>query len=175
LEPLISDRITQPWSYYEMQLILQAESDMLLENDIDPLQTILDESFDTSHTDYDQKYALAILRRNFTVPVDLCQKCLHVKHQEELNANQEYCNDCKLPDPEIYSLLTEETSKETDNGSQFGQLQQQIQQQDQLIKQLQARIETLETTNAPLLCFFQEKAENAHQRANALDTLCQNF
>src|SRR6185312_4582362 len=48
LEPLISDHITQPWSYYEMQLILQAESNMLSENDIDPLQTILDKSFDTS-------------------------------------------------------------------------------------------------------------------------------
>src|SRR6185437_15598971 len=62
LEPLISDRITQPWSYYEIQLILQAESDVLSVNDIDPLQTILDESFDTSHPDYDQKYALAILQ-----------------------------------------------------------------------------------------------------------------
>ena len=175
LEPLISDRITQPWSYYEMQLILQAESDVLSENDIDPLQTILDESFDTSHPDYDQKYALAILRRNFTVPVDLCQECLHVKHQEELNANQGYCNDCKLSNPEIYSPSTGETSQETDNGSQFGQLQQQIQQQDQLIKQLQARIETLETANAALLRFFQEEAQNAHQCANALDTLCQNF
>src|SRR6185437_15346920 len=175
LEPLISDRITQPWSYHEMQLILQAESNVLSENDIDPLQTILDESFDTSHPDYDQKYALAILRRNFTVPVDLCQECLHVKHQEELNANQGYCNNCKLSDPEIYSSPTEETNKETDNSSQFGQLQQQIQRQDQLIKQLQARIETLETANAALLRFFQEEAQNAHQRANALDTLCQNF
>ena len=175
LEPLISDHITQPWSYYDMQLILHAESDMLSENDIDPLQTILDESFDTSHPDYDQKYALAILRRNFTVPVDLCQECLHVKHQEELNANQGYCNDCKLSDPEIYSPPAEETSKETDNSLQFGQLQQQIQQQDQLIKQLQARIETLETTNAALLRFFQEEAQNAHQRTNALDILCQNF
>ena len=70
-----------------MQLILQAESDLLSENDIDPLQAILDESFDTSYPDYDQKYALAVLQRNFTVPVDLCQKCLHVKHQEELNTN----------------------------------------------------------------------------------------
>src|SRR4029078_7778151 len=143
LEPLISDRITQPWNPYEMQLILQAESDMLSENDIDLLQAILDESFDTSHPNYDQKYALAILRRSFTVPVDLCQECLHVKYQEELNANQGYCDDCKLPDPEIYSSPTKETSKETDNGLQFCQLQQQIQQQDQLIKQLQARIETL--------------------------------
>ena len=175
LEPLISDRITQPWNPYEMQLILQAESDLLSENDIDPLQTILDESFDTSHPDYDRKYALAILRRNFTVPVDLCQECLHVKHQEELNANQGYCNDCKLPDPEIYSPPIEETSKETDNDSQFDQLQHQVQQQDQLIKQLQARIETLETTNSALLRFFQEEAQNAHQRANALDALCRNF
>ena len=148
---------------------------MLSENDIDPLQTILDESFDTSQPDYDQKYALAILRRNFTVPVDLCQECLHVKHQEELNANQGYCNDCKLPDPEIYSPPTEEISKETGDSSQFDQLQHQIQQQDQLIKQLQARIDTLETANAALLCFFQEEAQNAHQRANALDTFCQNF
>ena len=175
LEPLISDRITQPWSYYEMQLILQAESDILSESDIDPLQAILDESFDTSHPDYDQKYVFAILRRNFIVPVDFCQECLHVKHQEELNANQGYCDDCKLPDPEIYFPPTEETSKEADNDSQFGQLQQQIQQQDQLIKQLQARIETLETTNAALLRFFQKEAQNAHQRANALDMLCQNF
>ena len=175
LEPLTSDRITQPWSYEEMQLILQAESDLLSENDIDPLQAILDESFDTSHPDYDQKYALAVLRRNFTVPVDLCQECLHVKHQEELNANQGYCDDCKLPDPEIYSPPAEETVKEIDDGSQFYQLQQQVQQQDQLIKQLQARIETLETTNAALLCFFREEAQSAHQRANALDTLCQNF
>jgi hypothetical protein len=175
LEPLISDRITQPWNPYEMQLILQAESDLLSENDIDPLQTILDESFDTSHPDYDQKYALAILRRNFTVPVDLCQECLHVKHQEELNANQGYCNDCKLSDPEIYSPPIEEISKETDNDSQFDRLQHQVQQQDQLIKQLQARIEALETTNSALLHFFQEEAQKAHQRANALDTLCQNF
>ena len=175
LEPLTSDRITQPWSYEEMQLILQAESDLLSENDIDPLQAILDESFDTSHPDYDQKYALAVLRRNFTVPVDLCQECLHVKHQEELNANQGYCDDCKLPDPEIYSPPAEETVKEIDDGSQFYQLRQQVQQQDQLIKQLQARIETLETTNAALLCFFREEAQNAHHRANALDTLCQNF
>src|SRR6185312_12049353 len=99
----------------------------------------------------------------------------HVKHQEELNTNQGYCDDCKLPDPEIYFPPTEETRKEIDNGSQFGQLQQQIQQQDQLIKQLQARIEILETTNAALLRFFQEEAQNAHQRANALDMLCENF
>src|SRR6185437_5028540 len=106
---------------------------------------------------------------------DLCQECLYVKHQEELNANQGYRDNCKLSDPEIYSTPTEKTSKETDNGSQFGQLQQQIQQQDQLIKQLQAKIETLETANAALLCFFQEEAQNAHQRANALNMFYQNF
>src|SRR6185437_10523399 len=102
-----------------MQLILQAKSDMLSENDIDSLQAILDESFDTSHSDYDQKYPLAVLQRNFTVPVDLCQECLHVKHQEKLNANQGYCDDCKLPDTEIYSLPTEEIIKKIDNNSQF--------------------------------------------------------
>ena len=37
LEPLVSDRITQPWNDYEMQLILQAELDILPENDADPL------------------------------------------------------------------------------------------------------------------------------------------
>ena len=42
LEPLISDRITQPWSYYEMQLILQAESDVLSENDINKYQKIIE-------------------------------------------------------------------------------------------------------------------------------------
>ncbi|RIB04102.1 hypothetical protein C2G38_2223264 [Gigaspora rosea] len=139
----MSDQVTQPWNLYEMQLILQAELDVLSENDIDSLQAILDESFDTSHSDDNQKYTLAILQRNFTVLVDFCQKCLHIKHQEELNANQEYYDD-----------------------SQFYQLQQQVQQQDQLIKQLQARIETLKTTNAALLCFFQKEAQNAHQQAN---------
>ena len=102
-----------------MQFILQAELDLLSKNDIDPLQAILDKSFDTSHPDYDQKYALAILRRNFTVPVDLCQECLYVKHQEELNTNQEYCDDCKLLDPKIYSPPTEKTIKESDDNSQF--------------------------------------------------------
>ena len=189
LEPLVSDRITQPWNPYEMQLILQAELDILPENGADPLQAILDESFDTSHPDYDRKHALAILRQNFTVPVDLCQECLHVKHQEELTLNKGYCNECKPPEPEPYTPPADETDPETcipstsqDNDNvaldykfYFHQLQLQVQQQGQLIEQLQAKIQTLETTNTAFLQYFQGEAQNARQRANALEMLCQNF
>src|SRR5260363_334545 len=157
-----------------MQLILQAELDILRKNDAILLQAILDESFDTSHPDYDQKYALVILCRNFSVPVDLCLECLHVKHQEELTPNQGYCSDCKPPEPKIYvpptnNIIEEPEDNpppvneiiELDDKFQFCQLQLQVQQQGQLIEQLQARIQILKTMNAAFLCFFQGEAQNA--------------
>jgi len=53
LEPQANDRINQPWSYDEMDLILRAEQTTLTEKEEQLLQQTLAESFDISHPEFD--------------------------------------------------------------------------------------------------------------------------
>ena len=80
----------------EILLLLRAERDMLYDNKETILQQTLEDSIDISHPDFDRQAAIANLKRSFTVAVDLCNKCLIVRHQDELDRNQETCNECVL-------------------------------------------------------------------------------
>ena len=99
----MTDRINQPWSQEEMQLVLHAEHGILEGNEEFQLQQTLEISFDTSHPEFCKETALANLRRNFSdTPIDLCKECLHVKHQEELDEHDGYCTECVPPPPPIF-------------------------------------------------------------------------
>src|SRR6185436_20997024 len=123
------------------------------ENDELLLQQILNDTFDTSHPEYNKQFALVTLRRNFNTPVDLCKECLHVKHQEELDQHDGYCVDC---DPLPLNSPPPESTPEPDpiNINQITQMQLQLDQQAQLIQQLQIQVQSLQDTNTQVLQFF---------------------
>jgi len=91
LEPQANDRINQPWSYDEMDLILRAERTTLTDEEEQLLQQTLAESFDISHPEFDHRIALANLHRQFSTPVNLCKEYLHAKHREELDQYNGCC------------------------------------------------------------------------------------
>ena len=171
LEPQINDQINRPWSYEEMDLILQAEQAVLDDKEEQLLQQTLAESFDISHPEFDHRLAIANLRRQFSASVDLCKKCLHVKHQDELDMYHGYCQDCAHPPVSIYEPPTPEpvdpplnptnaTLPEPDPlQPQVTQLQQQVEIQNQLISQLQQKVDKLERFTQTLLQAFQQDAQ----------------
>ena len=68
-----------------MSLLLRAERNLLYEDEEITLQQTLENSFDISHPDFTKEMAIANLKRSFTIAVDLCDECLMVRHQDELN------------------------------------------------------------------------------------------
>ena len=84
------------WSMNEMSLLLRAERDLLYDDEEITLQQTLADSIDISHPDFDRQIAIVNLKRSFIVAVDLCNECLMVQHQEELDRNQGTCNECAL-------------------------------------------------------------------------------
>lgn len=111
LEPQTTDRFNQSWNDEEISIILRAEQAIeLTDLEEQMLQQVLAESFDISHPEFDHRLALANLRRNFEHPVDLCKECLHVKHQEELDQNNGYCEECAPSPIPIYVPPTPELS-----------------------------------------------------------------
>ena len=89
----------------EMLLLLRAERDLLYDDEEITLQQTLADSIDISHPDFDRQMAIVNLKRSFIVAVDLCNECLIVWHQEELDQNQGTCNE--------YALI-EKTSEESE-------------------------------------------------------------
>jgi hypothetical protein len=163
-----------------MNLILRAEQAVLNEEEEQLLQQTLAESFDISHPEFDHRLAIANLRRQFSASVDLCKECLHVKHQDELDTYQGYCQDCAPPPVPIYEPPTPElvnpllssidtTLPEPDPlQPQVAQLQQQVETQNQLILQLQQKVEKLERFTQTLLQVFQQDAQTTQQRYTSL-------
>src|SRR5438552_14539736 len=89
----------------KMSLLLRAERDLLYNDEEITLQQTLADSIDVSHPDFDRQIAIVNLKRSFIVAVDLCNKCLIVRHQKELDRNQGTCNE--------YALI-EETPEESE-------------------------------------------------------------
>ena len=89
----------------EISLLLKAERDLLYDDKEITLQQTLANSIDISHPDFNRQMAIVNLKRSFIVVVDLCNECLIVQHQEELDRNQGTCNE--------YALI-EETSEESE-------------------------------------------------------------
>src|SRR6201988_915399 len=159
LEPQTNNRISQPWSYDEINLILRAEQTTLSDEEEQLLQRTLAESFDISHPEFDHRVALANLHRQFSTPVDLCKECLHAKHQEELDQYNGCCQDCASSSTPIHELVdtsssTLELESETLSPLEpdptllvVEQLKQQIEIQNQLILQLQQKVDKLEKIN----------------------------
>ena len=85
LEPQTNDRMNHEWSMNEMSLLLRAERDLLYDDEEITLQQTLADSIDISHPDFDRQMAIVNLKRSFIVAVDLCNECLMVRHQEELD------------------------------------------------------------------------------------------
>ena len=159
-----------------MTLVLRAEQGLLDdEEDYPRLDQVIQNSFDTSHPDFNQEYALAQMRRSFTYPVDLCKECLHMKHQDELDRNEGYCDDCapsqvlfepSQPEPEPVEEIVPLTTT-------IIEMQQQLDNQAYLIQQLQNRIDTLEEKNAQLIQLLQENNQHFQRQNEALALLAQ--
>ena len=96
LEPQTNDRMNHEWSMDKMSFLLKAKKDLLYDDEEITLQQTLADSIDISHPDFDRQIAIVNLKRSFIVAVDLCNKCLMVWHQEELDRNQGTCNECTL-------------------------------------------------------------------------------
>ena len=182
LEPLMTDRINQPWSQEEMQLVLRAEHGILEGNEEFQLQQTLEISFDTSHPEFCKETALANLRRNFSdTPIDLCKECLHVKHQEELDEHDGYCTEYVPPPPPIFEPEPDTILMKPTQDDQtivtievFETLQQQVVQQNQTIEQLQQQVQKLENFNQQLLCLIHQDTQYLQQRTETLATLFAN-
>ena len=176
LEPQVNDRINNEWTDEDMTLVLRAEQGLLDdEEDYPRLDQVIQNSFDTSHPDFNQEYALAQMRRSFTYPVDLCKECLHMKHQDELDRNEGYCDDCapsqvlfepSQPEPEPVEEIVPLTTT-------IIEMQQQLDNQAYLIQQLQNRIDTLEEKNAQLIQLLQENNQHFQRQNEALALLAQ--
>jgi hypothetical protein len=135
----------------------------------------LAESFDISHPEFDHRLAIANLRRQFSASVDLCKECLHVKHQDELDMYHGYCQDCAPSPVPIYEPPTPEPVDPSLNPTnatlpepdplqpQVTQLQQQVKIQNQLILQLQQKVDKLERFTQTLLQAFQQDAQATQQ------------
>src|SRR6201988_5069006 len=176
LEPQTNNRISQPWSYDEINLILRAEQTTLTDEEEQLLQRTLAESFDISHSEFDHRVALANLYRQFSTSVNLCKECLHVKHQEELDKYDGYCQDCAssatpIHEPVDTSSSTLESESETlpplEPDSTLlivEQLKQQVKTQNQLILKLQQKVDKLEKINQTFLHMFEQDAQTAQQR-----------
>src|SRR5438132_14303926 len=93
------------WSINKISLLLRIERDLLYDDEKFMLQQTLADSIDISHPDFNRQMAIVNLKRSFTVTVDLCNECLMVQHQEELDQNQGTCNE--------YALI-EETHEESE-------------------------------------------------------------
>ena len=173
LEPRATDRIHSPWTPEQISLILRAEQSVLNEGEEDLLQQAIEESFDTSHPEFNKQVALANMRRSFTILVDLCKECSHVKHQEELDENDGYCTDCAPPPLPIYeSEILEIIELELDTITPItSQLQQQINQQNQLIEQLQTKVLNLENFNQQLVQLLRVEAQQTQNRLDTLNTI----
>src|SRR5260364_294941 len=81
----------------------------LTETEEQTLQRILAESFDMSHPNYDRRKAMENLQRNFAGTVGLCESCIMVKTNDELQQHENLCKECyeeahPLPDPETEIL-----------------------------------------------------------------------
>ena len=74
LEPLITDRYNQGYSDEEINLLVRAPHVELSETEEQELQWILNESFDTSHPDFDQCQAIKNLQRQCCGYVALCRE-----------------------------------------------------------------------------------------------------
>src|SRR6185437_9061489 len=154
-----------------MDLILQAEQTTLTDEEERLLQQTLAESFDISHPEFDYRIALANLHQQFTVPVDLCKECLHAKHQEELDQYNGFWQDCASPPTPIHKPDTSNSISEPEHGTPspepdmtlviVEQLRQQVETQNQLILQLQQRVDKLERVNQTFLHMIEQDAQAA--------------
>ena len=80
----------------KMLFLLRAKRDLLYNNKEMILQQTLEDSIDVSYFDFDKQATITNLKRIFTVVVDLCNECLMIQHQDELNQNQGTCNEYAL-------------------------------------------------------------------------------
>jgi len=178
LEPLMTDRINQPWSQEEMSLVFRAEHGILEEDEEFQLQQTLEISFDTSHPEFCKETALANFRRNFSdTPINLCKECFHVKHQEELDEHDGYCTNCVPPPLPIFEPEPETIPPEPIQDDQtivtieaFEMLQQQVVQQNKNIEQLQQQVQKLENFNQQLLRLIHQDTQYLQQKTEALTT-----
>ena len=115
----------------EISLLLRAERDLLYDDEEITLQQTLADSIDINHSDFDKQIAIVNLKRSFIVAVDLCNKCLMVQHQEELDRNQGTCNECAL----IEETPEESEEEKLEEPSELEPFQ--ITKQNQRIQQLE--------------------------------------
>ena len=156
-----------------MNLILRAEQATLTNEEEQLLQQTLAESFDISYPEFDHRVALANLYRQFSTPVDLCKECLHAKHQEELDQYNGYCQDCAFPSTPIHEPVdTSSSTLESESETLLllepdptllivEQLKQQVEIQNQLILQLQQKVDKLEKINQTFFHMFEQDAQTA--------------
>ena len=145
-----------------MSLLLRAERNLLYEDEEITLQQTLKNSFDMSHPDFTKEMAIANLRRSFTITVDLCDKCLIVRYQDELNQNQGLCNKCASTEETLEisedKILEEPTKPESPQPTE----------PDQRILQLENRVQKLEQLNQQLIQLLVNDSQVANERAQQI-------
>jgi hypothetical protein len=168
LEPLSGDIINYPWTNEEISLVLRAEQGYLNSNEEPTLDQMLDNLFDISHPDFTKEQALDNLHRSFTTPVGLCKECLMVKHQEELDRNQNTCDECVLieetPDVSVKEIIEEPIEPKE-------QEYPQLIDQNQRIQQLEDRVQKLESLNRQLIQLLVNDSQQTNERVQQLTSL----
>ena len=164
------------------------------------LQRILNESFNTSHPNFDARKAMENLRNNFKGQVALCRECLFAKHCTELEAYQGHCKECHdekelaleeeqvtLKEPvalnEEQTVPKEEPKEEIIIAEQAEISEDTISEErkdekDQTIARLEARIQYLEENFEKMMEFFQQQITHNQERADYYSRMAfspQNF
>src|SRR5260363_422923 len=109
LEPQYDDHSNQDYTYDEVNVIMRATHVELTETEEQTLQRILAKFFDMSHPNFDRRKAMENLQRNFAGTAGLCESCIMVKTNDELQQHENLCKECyeethTLPDPETEIL-----------------------------------------------------------------------
>src|ERR1043165_4421373 len=193
------DRYSREWTSDEITILLRTEQVDLTKDEETTLQQILNESFNTAHSDFDTRKAIENLRKNFEEKVALCCECLFAKQCIELEEHQGYCDEC-------YQELNELTLKEEiieekepiqeeeitlekdlpDTTALIGPIEisedtiseKKKDERDQVIARLEARVQYLEENFEKMLEFFQDQIKHHQEQADYYSRLAflpQNF
>ena len=179
------DRYSREWTPDEITILLRTKQVDLTNEEETTLQQILQESFNTSHPDFDMWKAIENLRKNFEGKVALCCECLFAKQCTELEVHQGYCDECyqELNQFTLENEIKVEEESQNDIVEQMEISEDTISEKgkdekDQIIERLEARIQHLEDNFEKMTEFFQQQIKHHQERAEYYSRLAfsqQNF
>ena len=189
LEPQANDQLNQEYSNEDISLIIRAPNIPLSDTEQEDLQRILQESFDTSHPDFDHHRALENLKKGCANKVALCKSCFLPRQKTELEQYDSYCPDCyeelypqagpsnsqntsPLTPKSDSELKESSTQTNTDQSEIIKLLQQQVEQQAQTIALLRTQVHHTEQ-QAYAINELKQRVEKFEQFYQQIGVLCQ--